>query len=107
MSNNQDLLGTRQNDSGWYRVNREKKKLEKEVERLTKELDFTVKAVLEGEVEVERLHEALAYARNVLRDIDEPAASGYDTYGAVEVCNKALNPPKGPSSTTKPPSDPE
>jgi len=39
---------------------------------------------------VSSLREALASARATLANIDEPAATGYDTYGACERIDKAL-----------------
>lgn len=59
------------NDSGWYRVNQEKERLEREVERL----------------------------REALGKIEQ------NPHRAVVIAEEALNPPKGPSSTTRPPLD--
>ena len=74
----------------------EHERLKTKVERLKAENERLLNNSLDRqlykvqEAQLAKLREAVEYARNVLKDIDEPAASGYDTYGAVEVCDKAL-----------------
>jgi len=86
------------NDSGWYQVNQEKERLEREVERLKDRVNELVGDKMGKDFTNRELREALEWVRRNVRHTNWEYV--------VVMIDKALN-PRGPSLATKSPSDPE
>lgn len=86
----QNLYAAEANDRGWYRVEQKNVKLKREVEQLRGALEHAKR----------QCHVLYGKATHSTEQKDAFVAT-------LKKIKEALNPPKGPSSVTKPPSDPE